>query len=336
MKLSSFLIFLSSFVFLACSSKEYFEPTNTYSASAEIANSNKSIIDLSRYGATLSDGHYIGKAGISSVKLGDGYRFLNENNTYVLASNLEGKLKIIHKKNNSVKHLVDLKTPIVSVSIRGSIIAYILNNNTFGIYDMSKKKKIVENRSERIFAIDTRSASPLFVENLLVMPMLDGKIIIVSIKNPKNYKIVYISNDTAFNNVIHLSRVNNTMVIATATRIMTLGTGGQLEYDAPISEVVVGNNKIYLFSKEGSILALSHSLKLLHKSKFEFAHYAVATAFGNKVYALDQKGSLIVLNSNLSKSKIYDLGEITEPAFITGTTLYKDGKRVNLSALNYE
>jgi hypothetical protein len=231
---------------------------------------------------------------------------------------------------------VKLNTAIVSVTMRGDVVAYILNNNTFGLYHMGQNQKILENRSEQIFAIDTRSASPLFVENLVVMPMLDGKIVIVSIANPENAKVVYISNDKSFNNVIHLSRVQNTMVASTSTRLITLGNVGQLDYRANISEVVVADNKIYIFAKNGSITALNHSLKVVGTSKFKFAHYAVATAFDNKVYALDQQGSLIILNSMLTKSKVYHLGEIHEPAFITGKTLYKDGQRIELSRLGYE
>lgn len=321
----------------ACSSKQYFEPENTYPASHASASYGENIVDLSRNGATLSNRHYIGKSGITSLDLGEGYRFLNENSTYALASNAEGKLKIISKSSRKVVRTVNLNMPIVSVTMRGDTVAYILNNNTFGLYSMKQNQKIVENRSERIFAIDTRSASPLFVENLVVMPMLDGKIVIVSIAHPENAKVVYISNDKSFNNVIHLSRVNNnTMVAVTPKRLITLGAEGQLDYRANISEVAVANNKIYLFTKDGKIVALNHSLKVLGKSKFKFAHYAVATAFDNKVYALDQQGSLIVLNSLLTKSKVYDLGEISEPAFITGKTLYKDGERIALSQLGYE
>ena len=340
LKLSSFLKLLPltalAFLFLGCSSKQYFEPENTYSATHAARSYGANIVDLSREGGTLSNGTYIGKKGIHNVHLGEGYRFVNENNQYILASNTEGKLKIIDKQSKETVRTVALHIPVVSATIKNGIIAYILNNNTFGVYLMNKNKKIVENRSERMYAIDTRAASPIFVENLVVMPMLDGKIVIVNIQNPENAKIVYISSEQSFNNVIHLSRVGNTMIAATHKKMIVLGGAGKLEYKANISEVAVNNNKIYLFTKEGNILALNHALKVVGTAKFKFAHYAVATAFGDKVFALDQQGSLIVLNSLLSKSKIYRLGEIEEPAFISGTKLYKDGKVIELSTLGYE
>ena len=81
---------------------------------------------------------------------------------------------------------------------------------------------------------------------------------------------------------------------------------------------------------------MNSNLEAIATTKFKFAHYSVATAFSGSVYALDQQGSLIVLNKDLTKHKIYDLGEVTEPAFITGTKLYKDGDIIELSKLGYE
>lgn len=337
MKGLSFIILAAAvLLFSGCSSKKYFEPEQTFSASNASTSYGGSMIDLSREGGTLESGQYIGKSGVSTITLGEGYRFLNENNTYVLASNPEGILKIIDKKTKEAVRAVSLHIPVVSASIKNGLIAYILNNNTFGIYQISGNRKIVESRSEITFAIDTRAASPMFIDNLVVMPMLDGKLIIANISDTENAKVVYISSEKIFNNVIYLSRTGNTMVAATPKRLITLGNGGQQEYRANISEVAVSNNIIYLFTKEGEVVALNSNLEAVGTSKYKFAHYSAGTAFGGKVYALDQQGSLIVMNSDLKKHKIYDLGEVSEPAFITGTKLYKDGDIIELSKLGYE
>lgn len=326
----------SAIVLSGCSSKKYFEPKDTFSASSVSHSYGGKIIDLSRYGGTLDNGTYVGEHGVENINLGDGYRFLNENSKYVLSSNSEGILKVIDKNTKNTKVSIDLHTPVVSATIKNGIILYVLNNNAFGIYRVSDHKKLVENRSEQVFAIDTRTASPMFVDNLAVMPMLDGKLIIVDIHNPNNAKIVYISNQKDFNNVIYLSRVGNTIVSATSKRLITLGARGKFEYRANISEVAIDKDIIYLFTKEGNIVKLNSSLKSITSIKFKFAHYAVATAFNGKVYALDQEGSLIVLNSDLSKSKVYDVGAVNEAVFISGTKLYKDGEVIELSKLGYE
>ncbi len=323
-------------LFSGCSSKKYFEPEQTFSASNASTSYGGSMSDLSREGGTLKSGRYISQSGVSSVNLGEGYRFLNENDSYILATNIEGVLKIIDKKTKEAVREVSLKVPVVSASISNGVIAYILNSNTFGIYNMADNRKIVESRSETTFAIDTRAASPIFIDGLVVMPMLDGKLIIVNIRDSENAKVVYLSTEKAFNNIIYLSRKGNTMIAATPKKLLTLGSGGQMEYSADISEVAYDNGTIYLFTKEGEILALNSDLEKVAEAKYKFAHYAVATAFDGRVYGLDQGGSLIVMDSALTKHKIYDLGEVDEPAFISGTKLYKDGDIIELSKLGYE
>ncbi|MEA1953190.1 MAG: hypothetical protein U9O24_02225 [Campylobacterota bacterium] len=324
-------------VFSGCSSKQYFEPEETYTPTNTSSTYSGNIVNISRNGATLSNSKYISKKGVSSVTLGEGYRYLNENSSYVLAGNIEGVLKIINKKTGETLRSVSLHIPIVSATIHRGMIAYILNNNTFGIYKIKQNKKIIENRSERTFAIDTRAASPMFIDSLAVMPMLDGKLIILdSAGDTENAKVIYLSSEKVFNNVVYLSRMGNTMIAATPRRLITLGENGQYEYRANISEVITSKGKVYLFTKEGDIIKLDANLNEISKKRFQYAHYATATAIGAKVFALDQKGSLIVLSSDLRKNKIYDFGEVNSPAFIVAGKLYKDGNVIELSELGYE
>ena len=332
--LSFFSLFIAMLIFSGCSGKQYFEPKQTFSADSH--SYGGTIIDLSREGATLQDGTYIGKTGLNHIDLGEGYRFLNENENYVLAANSEGVLNIIDKRTKKSARAVSLHMPVVSATIHNGLVAYILNNNTFGLYQVSTNRKIVENRSERSFAIDTRAASPIFIDNLAVMPMLDGKLIIVDTGNSDNAKVVYISSHKFFNNVVYLSRMGNTMVAATPKRLIALGVAGKQEFNANISEVAISNRNIYLFTKEGEVIRLNEKLNELTRKKFKFAHFSAATAFSGKVFGLDHQGSLIVLSSDLSKFKIYDVGSVDEAAFITGTKLYKDGKIIDLSKLGYE
>jgi hypothetical protein len=326
----------TSFIFSGCSSKQYFEPEKTFSASNALNSYGGTIVDLSRDGATLKNRKYIGKAGINNIDLGEGYRFLSESDSYVLAGNPEGILKIIDKKSKEAIRAVSLHVPIVSATIKDGVIAYILNNNAFGIYQIADNRKVVESRSERTFAIDTRAASPMFIDNLAVMPMLDGKLIIVNGANTEEAKVIYLSSEKVFNNVVYLSRTGNTMVAATPKKLISIGNAGQKEYRANISEVVVDGKNIYLFTKEGEIIHMDTTLNVLAKQKFKYAHFAASTAFDGRVFALDQQGSLIVLSRDLSKYRIYDLDDVGSPVFITGSKLYKDGKIIELSKLGYE
>ena len=84
------------------------------------------------------------------------------------------------------------------------------------------------------------------------------------------------------------------------------------------------------------MIKLDSALNPVARKKFKYVHFSAATAVGGRIYGLDQGGSLIVLNSNLSKYKIYDIGETDTPVFITGSRMYKDGKVIQLTKLGYK
>ena len=332
----SFFAFMSVVLILSgCSSKKYFEPEQTFSASGAATSYGGTIVDQSRDGATLKSGHYIGKAGISKINLGEGYRFLSESSSYVLAGSPDGKFKIINKKSGKIVRNISMGVPVVAAGIKNGLVAYVLNDNTFGIYKVSSDEKLIENKSEKTFAIDTRAATPMFIDNLAVIPMLDGKIVVISKDDTENATVIYLSSHEMFNNVIYLDRTANTMVAATATKLMTVGDAGQQELRANISDVAISNGQVYIFTKEGEVIKLDSSLNPVARKKFKYVHFSAATAVGGRIYGLDQGGSLIVLNSNLTKHKIYDIGETDTPVFITGSKMYKDGKIIHLDKLGY-
>ena len=325
-----------SLLFSGCSSKKYFEPENTFAADGAVSNYGGDIVDQSRDGATLQGGNYISKAGISKINLGEGFRFLSQSSSYVLAVNPHGSLKIIRRANGSVLRTVDMKVPLVSATIENGIVAYVLNDNTFGLYRVSTDKKIIENKSEITYAIDTRAANPMFIDNLVVLPMLDGKLVVVDKNDPDNATVIYLSSESAFNNIIYLSRSGNTMVAATQKKLIAIGSTGQEELRANLSDIAISDGFIYMFTKDGQVVKLDKSLNEKARKKFKFVHFSAATAVGGRIYGLDQKGSLIVLNSSLTKSKIYDIGEVDKPVFISGSKLYKDGQIIHLTKLGYE
>jgi len=325
---------VSAWLLLGCSGKQYFEAPKSYDAPAVATTTYQStIVDLSRDGATLRDGRYIGKQGVSRQHLGEGYRYLSENSAYLLAGNDAGILKIIDKSLGESVRSVALHTPIVSATIHKNTIAYILNNNAFGLYHIKSNKKIMENRAKRTFAINTRAASPMFIDNLVAIPTLDGKLIVLDSHNTDNAKVIYLSSEKVFNNVVHLSRMRNRLIAATAKKVITLGGAEQKEYSANISEVTVAGGFVYLFTIEGEVIKLDRELRELKSKRFKYAHFSAATAFDGKIYALDQTGQLIVLSDDLTTHKVYDLGTISSPVLMVSKHLYKDGKVINLASL---
>jgi hypothetical protein len=333
-----FLLFITSLLFVACSQKSYYQPKeDAYASLTQKSRTFSShIINLSRDGATLSNGNVITQNGIHPVQLGKGFRFLTQSGHRLIASHPDGTLKVMHKKSGKIIRKVEMHSPIVSATIKGNLIAYVLSNNAFGLYNIYSDEKLLESRSDKAYAIDTRTASPIFIESLAIMPMLDGKLVIVDTKNVDNTKIIYLSNALAFNNVIHLSRVGNTMIAATPKKLSTISVTGKEELDANIFDVVLSKGAIYLFTKSGTIKRLNLTLQTRQSKHFPYANFAAVAVTNHKVYALDITGSLIVANRDLTQYRVYDVGEVEHKIYMDHTSLYKDGEIINLEHLHYQ
>lgn len=334
-----YIIFISSIILsmTGCSSKKYYEPENTFSVPNSAKTSyDGNILSINSTGATLDNGRYISKSGVSSSQIPNEYNFLNETDTQVIASNAKGSLIVVNKNDSSIARELNFPIPVVAASIKGDHIAYILNSNMFGIYNTKTEKKLIEDNSEPTYAIDTRVTNPIFMDNIVIMPMLDGKLILVGLDDVRNVRVIYVSGEKQFNNIIYLNPTSNAIIASTSTRLLKLGNKGQQEYKGSISDIIVVEDRTYIFTKDGEVIALDKDLKKVSKLKYKFAHYAAAAIIDNKVYALEQQGSLIVMNRDLTKFKVYEVDEVESPIMIVNNKLYKDGNIINLSTLGYE
>jgi len=329
-----FVSIFTIFILNGCNSGKSFTPMQSFKLNTKVTSYPSVIVDQSRYGATLEDGHFIDAHGISKITLPKGFRYLNSDKDKVLCSSMDS-LRILDRDNGKY---IDINTsiPVVSATLHHDLVAYILNNNAFGLYSISKHQKLIESQTNSSFAINTKAASPMFVDNLAVMPMLDGKLVIVDINDIQSANVIYISSDSVFNNVIYLSRISDTLVASTATKIISLGELGEFEFADRISDVAINGKYIYIFAKDGSIIKLDIKLQKISSVDFNYARYSAVSAFDDKVVALDKTGALIVLSSDLKKHRIYDIGEVEKPVYIYKNRLYKDGKIIDLSLISYE
>lgn len=295
-----------SLLFLGCSGKNYFEPKETFSlsfAKKEIENQKKSNI-------------------------------LNRDGSYTLLKGKKGLLEV--RKKDKVFKTIDLKKEVLSATLKNGLIAYLLEDNSFGIYNIYKNKKIIDSHLDNSLAIDKRVPAPLFVDNLVVIPSLDGKIIILNSKDVESSKMIYLSGEKFFNNLIHLSRVDNTLVASTKISLLTVREDGKHEYRANISEIATNKKEIFIFTKEGEVISLNKKLEVLKRKKLKFAHFLRATTFKDRVFVVDKKGWLIVLNNSLTKHKVYELGESDESIYFKNNKLYRKTEIIDLLKLSYE
>lgn len=323
---------IATLIFSGCGSKQYYKPEQSQSIST--ANMGDSILHYSRDGATLASGKVLTQNQSLDLKLEKDFYFINNSDNAAITADLQGNCNIVSGKGTVAS--VKFSQALVAGTLIGKYLVYVLQNNTFGVYDLEQKSKVYSNKAEKAFAIDTRIANPLRVDNLVVIPTLDGKLTILDLSTLKIAKEMFVSTETSLNNIIYLNRVKNTLVAATPNKVLSISTQGKRELDTSVSEVVIDGDSIFVFAKDGRVLKLDDSLTIVSEKKFKFAHFSVGTVANNKVYALDKQGYLIVSNTTFSQSKVYKIDEVQGSAFVSNGKLYYDGNVVELSKLTYE
>ena len=225
---------------------------------------------------------------------------------------------------------------MVAGTIIKNRLVYLLQDNSFGVYDISMAKIVYNNKAEKVFSIDTRIANPYQIDNLVVVPTLSGKLSILDLSTLKLSKEIYVSTQSTLNNIIFLNRMGNTLIAATPHRVISYSNKGKREFDKAISEVIISGNSLFVFAKDGQVSQLDESMKVLNEKKFRFAHFSIASIVNDKIYAMDKQGLLVVSNKELTKDKVYDLPEVEGYSFVSGGKLYYDGKAIELTTLGYE
>jgi len=323
---------IASTLFLGCSSKQYFDPKETSSLST--SNMGDKIIHYTRDGATLASGRVLTKRQLVNLKLEKGFYFINNSNQAAITADLQGNCHIVTVKGVAAK--AKFPQALVAGTIIGKYLVYVLQSNNYGVYDFEKKRIVFSNESSKAYAIDRRIANPLRVDKLVVIPTLDGKLVILDLTTLKIAKEMFVSTEKVLNNIIFLAEINHTLIAATQNKILSLSTKGKKELNTPISELAMNNGGLYAFAKDGRILRLNNELTIIAEKKFKFAHFSVAGVDDEKVYALDKQGYLIVANKNLNKHKVYNFDEVDDFAFVSDDKIYYDGEIVDLSKLSYE
>jgi len=323
---------ITTLIFSGCSTKQYFEPKETFSLSS--TSMGDELVHYSRDTATLASGKVLTKTQSVHLQLKEGFYFINHSNKAAITADLQGNCNIVTQKG--IVASAKFPKALVAGSLIGKYLVYVLQNNNYGVYDFQKKEVIYNNKSNKAYAIDRRIANPLNVEKLVVIPTLDGKLTILDLATLKVVREMYVSTESSLNNIIFLSKIKNTLIAATPNRVLSVSAKGKRELDVAVSEVIINNGSIFVFAKDGRILKVNANLTIEAERKFKFAHFSVAAVDSEKVYGLDKQGYLVVSNRNLNKHKVYSVSDIDGYAFVSQNKLYYDGEIIDLSRLTYE
>ena len=325
MRLIINIIFVFIF-FIGCSSKQYFEPKqviSSYGSSSHIM--PQQIKSLNKNGATLKDNRILTKDGVSKYKLPDGFRFINKIENVVIAVNNSKQLLLKNKQN-----IFTFDQNIIAGALKHNNLALIFEDNTVAVFDISSKKFKFKKHQKSSIINDHRIANPIFLDNIILFPTLNGNIVIVSDKTFTSIKTITIDPDNQINNVMFLKAINETMVASTTNKILSLGDGTFAVKDYTIKDIISHGKYIYVATLDGKIIKLDLSLNIIATKKLKFANIH-SLGFGTKLYALESQGFLIEFNDDLTTTKVYEFDfDNTQKALSIDDTLYFDNDYIKL------
>lgn len=314
--MKTLLLTLSALLLLSgCAGKQYFEPEDTEDFNGKISSIDSEIQTFNRSGATLENGYYLSQDGLSKTALPEGFEFINYSNNTLIATNNKDKILL----NDEI---IEINDVVVAASIENDNLAMVLSNNTIAIYNTQEKKIIFKEYYQESIANDIRITNPLFMNNLILFPTLDGKVIVVSKNENKSVKTIVVDPDSTFNNIIYLNVVQDTLIAASNNKVIAVDTGNLNVQDYEIREIITSNSHIYIATIDGQLIKLDLNLNEIASKKYKFAKF-YALAFSDALYALESQGYLIKVEEDFVKDTIYDFSFSTNAKAITiGNTIY--------------
>lgn len=290
-------------LFLGCSSKESYKPDDTEDSIPLTQRFDSAIIEVSAETATFEDGMIITQEGLDTTLFPEGYRFVYKNKEWSLGLKTGGKLFAV--KDATVSKSLDLLKTVATVSLQNDLLAVVFADNELALYEFSTGTLLFKEPASESTAVDMRIATPRFLNDLVLFPTLDGKIVIVNSNTKELVRTIIVSSEQYFNNIIYFKMVNDTLFAATPSKIYTLGEK-EMRVEFETRNIVVNTKGVWIATKQGELIALDHNLEILKRQKFPFAHFLGLIVTDNQVYAAERGEYIIVSPTDLSSFKVYD------------------------------
>lgn len=297
---------LSILFFGACSSKRVYEPKNVADDWSNQGSINSAVIDVSSNVALLQDRTVLAKDETIDVQIQESYRLLSSTDGWVLSSTIDGKLNLQFIGDSTLDTSFNLEKTIASASVKDDILAVLFADNEMALYSISTKELLLKEQGGNTLAVDSRIVNPHFMNDLVIFSTLDGKIVIVNSKSKKRLRTTIVSSEDNFNNIIYFNIIDNKIVAATGHKILSL-SNKEIREKYEIRNIAYNDDSIYITTKQGEIISLTHDLELRKKLKFPFAHFLGLIAKNDKIYALEKEGYLIEASADLSTYTVHEV-----------------------------
>jgi hypothetical protein len=314
-----------------CAGKKVYEPKKIEGKVTKTLALKKGLHDVVREGAMLGKSTLISKkSGAIALTLPAGYNFINESEGLLIIADDNGDMEIVTKSGEKV-FAKKFTQPVVSAALQKNLLALVLADNTIALYDIKADNEIYRESLEKVVAIDARTANPVFINDLIVFPTLDGRLLIMDSKTKTVLRDVALSDKPLFNNVIFLEVHGNILVAATATKVIVITPRNIYTYSEDIKDILYVGHDIYLFTKGGKVIHLNEKLQKVKESDFEYANFVAVAEMNGKLYAVEKNGYLIEMDRKLDNVKVKALSDKVEaPVLIAKDKLYIGDKEISL------
>ncbi len=196
--------------------------------------------------------------------------------------------------------VIPLETFALSASVKGNLLAVVLADNSANLYDITSQKLLFSEKGSPSTTINSLMAMPIFMDTVVVFPMLDGRLLVVDYVhgNPTPIRNIVISSDKFFNNITYLIVDGNNMIASTGKRILSVVSGQEFNYDGDIVDLLYNKGTLYVLTLDGQILQMDKSLRELNSVKLPFASLNTIVLNHNKLYSLEKRGYVIEVDLN--------------------------------------
>ncbi|WP_208352150.1 plasminogen-binding protein PgbB [Helicobacter pylori] len=222
--------------------------------------------------------------------------------------------------------IIPLETFALSASVKGNLLAVVLADNSANLYDITSQKLLFSEKGSPSTTINSLMAMPIFMDTVVVFPMLDGRLLVVDYVhgNPTPIRNIVISSDKFFNNITYLIVDGNNMIASTGKRILSVVSGQEFNYDGDIIDLLYDKGTLYVLTLDGQILQMDKSLRELNSVKLPFASLNTIVLNHNKLYSLEKRGYVIEVDLNdFDSYNVYKTPSIGSFKFFSSNRLDK-------------
>jgi len=322
------IYFLIPFLILGCSSKEFVDKS-----AREInlkSKSHKELVDYTKKGETFRELtlKYVKPTSFIDDGVRGEYVYYDEKHKLGKFKKISKDLGANGDKLLLIKEKKVIKLPsLIYLAVKNNnLIAIVFEDNSYGLYDLKKDRLIFYRKDDEVIGAKYLGAFPVFYNNLIFFPLLNGKIAVVD-KKGNFIKNIDISDENIIDNIIYLSIVNDTLFMATPERLVLFNPNFLVDYKTSIKHIIDDGKYIYIFSVDGKVIKLDSNLKKLKEKEFPFASFFKPSICKGNIYTLTYSGYLIKLTPNLDY-KVYRVKNLN-PAFplkIKGCKIYNEDK----------